>query len=489
MLKLYIKFLKSPLRLLYISLLISISLSAQNKRYEGRNKLKNKKPISNVISQKGLSIFSGYNLSKINYNDNKINDQNDITSLIGSSIGIEYRFPKFIIGTTLIQRGSKLKQRTTTNIGGVDYGIEISGQEVYNYVAAHMYYPISLNERLQFFGGVQIGKSLGGESITKFSFIDYNSSQSDTINMKPKEFGLDTGLQFGLDYMLNNRLGLRTSYYLGMSDVRDTLSSNFNFKNQTVSLSAFIKLRGFKKKPSIKKPDSKINSKSRLLLPSRAIEVQIAGRAGSKTDTQSKIAIEYGLRDDISIGISNSNYLNTYDLFARTNYLNRLVDKFGYPINLIYNSIISAQMDKPEVIDKLDKLNFLNQLIIEYKIKSNIRLKLIPTYIHKNIAETKLKPKGYPWDIWFLETGVNWAFKDNIEIYGNIIEQMSDLDISQGSKSSIKFGLQYFIKTFILDISITDLYHLHGTSIIDDIGVNNYTENLRIGIQINKIFN
>ena len=489
MLKLYIKFLKSPLRLLYISLLISISLIAQNKRYEGRNKLKNKKPISNVISQKGLSIFSGYNLSKINYNDNKINDQNDIASLIGSNIGIEYRFPKFIIGTTLIQRGSKLKQRTTTNIGGIDYEIEISGQEIYDYVAGHIFYPILLNERLQFFGGVQIGKSLGGESIAKLSFIEYNSSQSDTINMKPKEFGLDTGLQFGLDYMLNNRFGLRSSYYLGISDVRDTLNDNLNFKNQTVSLSAFIKLRGFKKKTSIKKPDSKINSKSRLLLPLRTIAVQIAGRAGSKTDTQSKIAIEYGLRDDISIGISNSNYLNTYDLFARTNYLNRLVDKFGYPINLIYNSIISVQMDKPEIIDQLDKLNFLNQLIIEYKIKSNIRLKLIPTYIHKNIAETKLKPKGYPWDIWFLETGVNWTLKDNIEIYGNIIEQMSDLDISQGSKSSIKLGLQYFIKTYALDISITDLYHLHGTSIIDDIGKNDYTENLKMGFQINKTFN
>ena len=77
-------------------------------------------------------------------------------------------------------------------------------------------------------------------------------------------------------------------------------------------------------------------------------------------------------------------------------------------------------MDKPVIIDELDKLNFLHQLIIEYNIKSNIRLKLCPTYIHKNIADTKLEPKGYPWDIWFLETGIDWIFKNNIEIYGNL---------------------------------------------------------------------
>ena len=66
---------------------------------------------------------------------------------------------------------------------------------------------------------------------------------------------------------------------------------------------------------------------------------------------------------------------------------------------------------------------------------------------------------------------------------------MTDVDISQGSKSSIKFGLQYFIKTIGLDLSITDLYHLHGTAIIDDIGVNDYTEKYRICFQINKMLN
>ena len=66
---------------------------------------------------------------------------------------------------------------------------------------------------------------------------------------------------------------------------------------------------------------------------------------------------------------------------------------------------------------------------------------------------------------------------------------MTDVDISQGSQTSIKFGLQYFIKTLVLDLSITNLYHLHGTAIIDDIGVNDYTEKFRMGFQINKMFN
>ena len=476
-------------KILILIIIFSLSLNAQTRRYEGKKKLKNKNSISNISAQKGLTIIGGQNMSKIEYNDDDISKQIDIDSRNGFNIGLEYRFPRLIVGAGFLQRGSKLKEATTINIGGIDYEIEISGYEVYNYAAAHIFYPISINEQIEVFGGMQVGSSLGGTSVAKLSFTEFNSSQSDEIDMKPKGFGLDAGLQFGADYMLNHRFGLRSSYYLGMTDVRDTLSNNLNFKNNTLNLSAIIKLKGLRKKPNIEKPAAKINSKSRLLLPPKALEAQMAGRIGSDTDTQSKFAIEYGLRDDITIGISNSNYLNTFDFFARTNYLNKLIDKFDYPINIVYNSIISTQMDKPVIIDELDKLNFLHQLIIEYNIKSNIRLKLSPTYIHKNIADTKLEPEGYPWDIWFLETGIDWIFKNNIEIYGNLIQQMTDTDISQGSQTSMKIGLQYFIKTISLDLSITDLYHLHGTAIIDDLGVNDYTENLRMGFQINKMFN
>ena len=489
MIKPYKKYLINSPKIYIVIILVCLSLNAQTRRNEGNKKLKNKNSISNISTQKGLTVISGNNMSTIKYNDNKIDDKIDISPRNGSYIGLEYRLPRLIVGASLLQRGSKLKQATTMSIGGIDYDVEISGDEVYDYAAAHIYYPISINEQIEVFGGVQVGKSRGGTSVAKLSLTEFNSSQSDTLDMKPKEFGLDGGLQFGVNYMLNHRLGLRASYYIGRTNVRDTLSNNYNFKNSTINLSAIIKLKGLLKKSDTKKTLSKIITKSRLLLPTKALEIQMAGRIGSDTDTQSKVTIGYGLRDDISVGVSNSNYLNTYDFFARTNYFNKLVDKFGLPINLVYNTIISTQLDKPVIIDELDRLNFLHQLIIEYKIKSNTRINVTPIYLHKNIADTKLEPKGYPWDIWFLKTGVDWAFKDNIEIYGNIIQQMTDLDISQGSQSSIKFGLQYFIKTLVLDLSITNLYHLHGTAIIDDIGVNNYTEKFRIGFQINKMFN
>ena len=444
---------------------------------------------STIFPQGGFAIFGGSNFSTIKYNNADLNNQIDISPRNGSSFGVEYRFSRFIFGIGFDQRGSKLKQNSIINIGGVDYDIEIGGHEVYNYASVHILYPFSINEKINVFNGLQVGGSLGGTSFAKLSFTEFNSSQSDEIDMKPKEFSLDAGLQFGIDYMLNHRFGLRASYYRGFTDVRDTLNNSLNFKNNTLNLSALIRLKGLRKKSDPKDKANEIKTRSNLILLPRSMEVQITGRVGSGTETQSKIAIEYGLRNDITIGISNSNYLNTFDYFFRTNYLNKFINKFDYPISLVYHSIITTLMDKPLIIDELDRLKFLHQLIIEYNMKSNIRFRLCPTYIHKNIADTKLEPKGYPWDMWFLETGLDWFLKSNIGFYGSLIQQMTDTEISQGSQSALKAGLQYYSKTISIDLSITNLYHLHGTAIIDDIGINNYSENFRIGFQINKMFN
>ena len=104
-------------------------------------------------------------MSKIEYNDDDISKQIDIDSRSGFNIGLEYRFPRLIVGAGFLQRGSKLKEATTINIGGIDYEIEISGYEVYNYAAAHIFYPISINEQIEVFGGMQVGSSLGGTSV------------------------------------------------------------------------------------------------------------------------------------------------------------------------------------------------------------------------------------------------------------------------------------------------------------------------------------
>ena len=441
------------------------------------------------FSQKEVRILGGYNFSTLKYNLNQINDRIDISTRKGLNIGFEYHYPRLIFGLRYLQRGSELKQATTLNIGGVNYSIEISGYEVFNYASGHLYYPFHINNKLKMFGGINIGYAIDGSSLANLNFTDFNSSRSDEISLESKDFNLDTGLGFGIDYMFNDKVGIRASYYSGGNNVRKTLNDSLNFKNNSIELSAILNLKKLRKKQKKIVKKSKDKTKSRLLLPENSLIVQFDGRIGPSLAPQSKTTIGYGLKNSISLGVARSNHLNTIDFFIRSNYLNRFIQKSKIPINLVFHSVVSNQLDKDIIIDENDNLNFLHKLFIESKFRSNFLFRVSPIYVHKNIVKTKLEPKGYPWDMWFVEVGLDWFYKDNIQLYSNVHQQLKDLDISEGRKSSFKIGVQYHINTIGFDLSISNQYHLYGTAIANEIGLENYDNNIKAGFQINKIFN
>ena len=223
---------------------------------------------------------------------------------------------------------------------------------------------LSINNKLKMFGGINIGYAIDGLSLANLNFTDFNSSRSDEISLESKDFNLDTGLGFGIDYMFNDKVGIRASYYSGGNNVRKTLNDSLNFKNNSIELSAILNLKKLRKKQKNIVKKSKDKTKSRLLLPENSFIVQFDGRIGPSLAPQSKTTISYGLKNSISLGVARSNHLNTIDFFIRSNYLNRFIQKSKIPINLVFHSVISNQLDKDIIIDENDNLNFLHKLFI-----------------------------------------------------------------------------------------------------------------------------
>ena len=82
-------------------------------------------------------------------------------------------------------------------------------------------------------------------------------------------------------------------------------------------------------------------------------------------------------------------------------------------------------------------------LIFYIKLFLNIRfdktiLNISPFYIHKNIANTKLDPKGFPWDLWFLEAGFNHARNQKFHIYGSAYRLIKDAKLANSKSFYIR---------------------------------------------------
>ena len=184
--------------------------------------------LSNIFAQSGLTVIVGYNMSKIKYNNDDVSENVDIDNRSGFNISLETRSDNLIAGASIVQRGAEYELDLM--------GYEFNGYDSYNYGALHILYPIAMGSGLEGFGGLQVGFGLGGEAHIA------SGGNDETEDIDFDELGIDAGLLVGANYMLNEKFGIRASYYLGLTDVVKDLDDDANYKNNTISLSAFMKL-------------------------------------------------------------------------------------------------------------------------------------------------------------------------------------------------------------------------------------------------------
>ena len=441
-----------------------------------------------TLAQNNITVFSGYNFSKIKYNQGNINDNINFNFHRAVNIGIEYRLPKIIAGFGYFQRGSGLSRATNLNIGGIDYNIDISGHEIFNYLSAQLLYPYKLNQNIELFGGIQIAKAINGESLAKIKFTNFNSSRSDIIELDSEDFNIDQGLKLGLNYMLNQKIGFRASYFAGLNDVRSNLNDSLNYRNKSFQISVLMNLKKIPYESQKKLVDSTTSIRSKLIMPKKSIFVQLGSKVDNSANVKSSLSINYGIRDDVTIGARNNEHLNTLDIYFRTNYFSKFLRKINYPINIVYHSAMSNKRNKSVIMDEVDNFIFLHKTVFEYKIRLSTILNISPIYIHKNIAKTKLEPKGFPWDLWFLKAGFNHMRNQKFHIYVSAYRLIKDTELAK-SISFYSLGVRYNLKLIELDFSLSNISNTYETALADEIDSKKSRENIRFGIQINKTFN
>lgn len=184
---------------------------------------------TSLLAQIELTLVGGLNLSSVKCNDNTVDNYVDFSVKSGLLIGVETIGGPFIIGGVYIQRGVKSKYND------IYYG-EITQTDTYNYLSGYLLYPVSIQKQLSIFGGCQLGKSIGGTLEAEGE--DFSGS---TV-MKAEDFNLDFGFLFGADVMLNMNIGLRGSYFVGLSDVMEGVPSNYNFKNRGIGICLLYKI-------------------------------------------------------------------------------------------------------------------------------------------------------------------------------------------------------------------------------------------------------
>ena len=193
----------------------------------------------NAQNVMGLTISGGLNQS--NQNTEEGTDVIDINYISGYNFSIEKSFGIARFGVGLNQRGVKLETDVTGDGSSEGVSVFINSEQTLNYLSLHAVL-YEIQEKICVFGGVQLGKGLGGEVKMKMSWTNFGQDEQlmyrESEDIDAEDMELEYGLLFGGDYMINEKNGVRASYYKGLSDIREDSKT----KNNTISVSLLFKL-------------------------------------------------------------------------------------------------------------------------------------------------------------------------------------------------------------------------------------------------------
>ena len=192
--------------------------------------------ISAMFAQSGLTVVGGLNQSKQTIEEDA--DDLDIDYMNGYNLYVERSFGVARFGVGLNQRGVKLNQEVS------DMGVTVSadGEQSLNYLTLHAIYPYEIQEIITVFGGIQLGNGIGGEAKVKHiisgtGYLDGTTVETEDIDAE--DMDLEYGMFLGGYYMINEKIGIRASYFKALSDIVEDAKT----KNNTLSVSLLYHLK------------------------------------------------------------------------------------------------------------------------------------------------------------------------------------------------------------------------------------------------------
>ena len=99
-------------------------------------------------------------------------------------------------------------------------------------------------EKITVFGGIQLGNGIGGEAKIKQSISGsglFDGTSVDSEEWDAEDMELEYGLFLGGDYMINEKIGVRASYFKGLSELF-TNPGDVSTKNNTISVSLLFNI-------------------------------------------------------------------------------------------------------------------------------------------------------------------------------------------------------------------------------------------------------
>jgi hypothetical protein len=162
-----------------------------------------------------------------------------------------------------------------------------------------------------------------------------------------------------------------------------------------------------------------------------------------------RLGLEYGINDFMAVGLGRSTYQKTFDGYLKFRVMRQSSGKRNMPLSIsIFGNmaINTLKLSDPEQKDYFDaRLSYCTELIFARKFGNIFSLQIAPTWIHKNLVETRDDHNN----LFSIGTGLSFRISEMISLNGEYHylipgQNMSNTTNSLSLDCDIKVGQHVF---------------------------------------------
>ena len=201
-----------------------------------------------------------------------------------------------------------------------------------------------------------------------------------------------------------------------------------------------------------------------------------------------RFGLEYGITDELNVGIGRSSFQKTFDAYAKYKLLKQSSGAKKMPVTLsLFGGIAATGVEdlSPGNEDIFSsRLSYSYQLLLARKFSNNFSLQLSPTLIHRNLVRTP----DINNDVVALGAGARYKLSNRVTLNAEYFYRFENENLGDDTFNAISVGFDIETGGHVFQLHITNsrgmLERYFVTETTGDIGEGD----IFFGFNINRVF-
>lgn len=198
-----------------------------------------------------------------------------------------------------------------------------------------------------------------------------------------------------------------------------------------------------------------------------------------------RLGLEYGISDRLGIGFGRSSFDKSFDAYIKDKILQQTAGGSPVTMTLLTGMAIKTTPKKEDLpeITFVDRLAYVNQLLIARKLNNNLSLQLMPTLVHRNSVDQDIEKNT------LFATGIGGRYKvsKSVAITTEYYYRVNPHQNSE-AKNPLAIGVDIETGGHVFQLHFTNAWGMIERAVIAETIGDYFSGDINFGFNISRTF-